>query len=89
MSWAWLLLLAGTLWGQSALEIAQRVQDRTRSQSEHYTGTLQVTDSNRKITEKRWTFDRIGTHGNSKALLRLTAPPEIKRSCAVDCQSSG
>jgi outer membrane lipoprotein-sorting protein len=69
---------AVALRGQSALEIAQKVQDRTRSQSEHYMGTLQVTDSNKKISEKRWTFDRIGTHGNSKAILRFTAPPEIK-----------
>jgi len=73
-----LLFATVALRGQSAQEIAQRVQDRTRSQSERYTGTLQVSDSNKKITEKRWTFDRIGTHGNSKAILRFTAPPEIK-----------
>jgi len=79
MNRACLLLFATVaLRGQSAQEIAQRVQDRTRSQSERYTGTLQVSDSNKKITEKRWTFDRIGTHGNSKAILRFTAPPEIK-----------
>jgi hypothetical protein len=72
------LFAAVVLRGQSAQEIAQRVQDRTRSQSEHYTGTLQVSDANKKITEKRWTFDRMGTHGNSKAILRFTAPPEIK-----------
>jgi outer membrane lipoprotein-sorting protein len=72
------LFAAVVLRGQSAQEIAQRAQDRTRSQSEHYTGTLQVSDSNKKITEKRWTFDRMGTHGNSKAILRFTAPPEIK-----------
>jgi outer membrane lipoprotein-sorting protein len=79
MNRACLLLCAAVLLrGQSAQEIAQRVQDRTRSQSEHYTGTLQVSDSNKKITEKRWTFDRIGTHGDSKAILRFTAPAEIK-----------
>jgi outer membrane lipoprotein-sorting protein len=72
------LFAAVVLQGQSAQEIAQSVQDRTRSQSEHYTGTLQVSDANKKITEKRWTFDRMGTHGNSKAILRFTAPPEIK-----------
>jgi outer membrane lipoprotein-sorting protein len=73
-----LLCATVILKGQSAQEIAQRVQDRARSQSEHYTGTLQVSDSNKKITEKRWTFERIGTHGNSKAILRFTAPSEIK-----------
>jgi hypothetical protein len=79
MNRAWVILCFSiALRGQSALEIATRAQDRTRSQSERYTGTLQVIDSNRKISEKRWTFDRIGSHGNSKAVLRFTAPPEVK-----------
>ena len=37
-----------------------------------------MVDARKKITEKRWTFDRIGSHGNSKSLLRFTAPAEIK-----------
>jgi hypothetical protein len=79
MNRTWMTLFASViLCGQSAQEIAQRAQDRSRSQSEHYTGTLQVIDSNRKITEKRWTFERMGSHGNSKAVLRFTAPPEVK-----------
>ncbi len=73
-----LLLLTSALHAQSALEIARKAQDRTLTQSEHYTGTLQVSDSNRKITEKRWTFDRLGSHGNSKSILRFTAPSEVK-----------
>jgi outer membrane lipoprotein-sorting protein len=79
MNRAWVILFASiALRGQSAVEIAQKSQDRARSQSEHYTGTLQVSDSNRKVTEKRWTFDRIGSHGNSKSILRFTAPSEVK-----------
>ena len=31
-----------------------------------------------KITEKRWTYERLGSHGNSKAVLRFTAPAEVK-----------
>ena len=31
-----------------------------------------------KITEKRWRYDRIGSHGNSKSVLRFTAPAEVK-----------
>jgi hypothetical protein len=72
------LATACGLWGQSALEIAQKAQERTLSKSEHYTGTLQVIDANRKIAEKRWIFDRLGSHGNSKSILRFTAPPEVK-----------
>lgn len=79
MNRAWLPVFAiAVAWGQDAREIARKSQDRSKSQSEHYTGTLQVFDSNRKVSEKRWTFDRIGSHGNSKSILRFTAPPEVK-----------
>jgi hypothetical protein len=71
-------LLARAAQGQPALEIAQKEQERTRSQSERYEGTLQVIDAKRKVTEKRWTFDRMGSHGNSKTILRFTAPAEVK-----------
>lgn len=67
-----------SLRAQTALEIAGRAQQRSRSQSEHYEGTLQVIDAKRKVTEKQWTFDRIGSHGNSKTILRFTSPPEVK-----------
>jgi outer membrane lipoprotein-sorting protein len=79
MNKAWLMLLViSFLRGQTALEIAQKAQERTLSKSEHYTGTLQVIDAHRKVTEKRWIFDRIGSHGDSKSILRFTAPPEVK-----------
>jgi outer membrane lipoprotein-sorting protein len=73
-----LLLAVSAVWGQSAVEIAQKAQERTLSKSEHYTGTLQVIDAHRKVTEKRWIFDRIGSHGDSKSILRFTAPAEVK-----------
>ncbi len=79
MNKAWVMLLfIPFLDGQTALEIAQKAQERTLSKSEHYTGTLQVIDAHRKVTEKRWIFDRIGSHGDSKSILRFTAPPEVK-----------
>jgi outer membrane lipoprotein-sorting protein len=78
MNKAWMLLLTLSAWGQSATEIAQKAQERTLSKSEHYSGTLQVLDAHRKVTEKRWIFDRIGSHGDSKSILRFTAPPEVK-----------
>jgi len=73
-----MLLTVCTAWGQSALEIAQKAQERTLSKSEHYVGSLQVIDAHRKLTEKRWIFDRLGSHGDSKAILRFTSPPEVK-----------
>lgn len=80
MKWAAtaILFVSAVGYAQTAVEIAEKAQQRTRSQSERYEGTLQVIDAKRKVTEKRWTFDRIGSHGDSKTLLRFTAPAEVK-----------
>jgi hypothetical protein len=59
-------------------QIVEEAQHRTTTQSQRYEGTLQVIDAKSKITEKRWEYDRIGSHGSSKAVLRFTAPPEVK-----------
>src|SRR5205085_9223595 len=45
---------------------------------ERYEGILQVIDARSKITEKRGQYDRIGSHGSSKSVLRFTAPAEVK-----------
>lgn len=63
---------------QDARQIVDEAQNRTRSGSQRYEGTLQVIDARTKITEKRWRFDRIGAHGQSKSVLRFTAPAEVK-----------
>jgi|GEM_PF-384983 len=65
-------------WAQDARAIVQESQDRSRSGSEHYEGDLRVIGAKGKITEKRWRYDRIGSHGKSKAVLRFTAPAEVK-----------
>src|SRR3984885_5637593 len=63
---------------QDPRQIVEEAQRRTTSQSQHYEGTLQVVDVKTKITEKRWQYDRIGSHGMSKSVLRFTLPPEVK-----------
>ena len=63
---------------QNPRQIVEEAQRRTTSQSQRYEGTLKVVDAKNKITEKRWTYDRIGSHGSSKAVLRFTAPAEVK-----------
>jgi hypothetical protein len=63
---------------QDARQIMEESQKRTRAASEHYEGLLQVIDAKGKITDKRWAFDRIGSSGASKSILRFTAPPEVK-----------
>jgi hypothetical protein len=63
---------------QDPRQIVEEAQRRTTSQSQHYEGTLQVIDAKTKITEKRWQYDRIGSHGMSKSVLRFSAPAEVK-----------
>jgi len=63
---------------QDPRQIAEEAQRRTISQSQRYEGTLRVVDSKSNVTEKRWQYDRIGSHGSSKVVLRFTSPPEVK-----------
>jgi len=63
---------------QDPRQIMEEVQRRQRSESQHYEGTLEVIGGGNRIATKRWTFDRLGSFGNSKAVLRFTAPPEVK-----------
>ena len=59
-------------------EIVQEVQRRQRSISQRYEGTLEVIGGQNRVATKRWVYQRLGTFGNSKAILRFTAPAEVK-----------
>jgi outer membrane lipoprotein-sorting protein len=78
----WLLagLLSGTRLGAAddAREIVQEAERRTDAKSQRYEGVLQVADDKGKIADKRWTLERLGSHGESKMVLRFTAPAEVK-----------
>jgi len=63
---------------QDGRQIVSEVQKRSHADSEQYEGLLQVIDSHGKVSDKRWTYDRIGSHGNSKAVIRFRNPPEVK-----------
>jgi hypothetical protein len=63
---------------QSAREIMQEAQRRTEVSSQRYEGMLQVIDARGKVTDKRWEYTRLGSHGASKSVLRFTAPAEVK-----------
>lgn len=58
--------------------IVTEAQRRTDAASQRYEGLLQVFDAKGRISDKRWTFTRLGSHGRSKAVLRFTAPAEVK-----------
>lgn len=82
------LLLAAVVpaLAQDGRQIIQEVQKRQHSTSLRYEGTVRTyggtsrvqADVDKHTLIKRWTFERIGDFGNSKAILRFTAPPEVK-----------
>jgi len=66
------------VFGQDPRQIILEVQKRQRSDSQRYEGTLEVISQGNQVTTKRWAYQRIGSFGNSKAILRFTAPAEVK-----------
>lgn len=78
-------LLAGLLLASAPIfaadsprQIVDEAQKRTNSTSESYQGILKSFDAGGKTSEKRWTFERIGAHGQSKSVIRFSAPAEVK-----------
>jgi len=77
--WLPLLLAAGSvLWGQDARKIMEESQKRGSVHSQKYEGVLKVEDKSKTVSEKHWHYVRQGSYGNSKAVLRFTAPAEVK-----------
>ena len=62
----------------NARQIVEEAQKRTDAQSQRYEGLLQVFDAKGKISDKRWTLERLGSHGDSRMVLRFTVPAEVK-----------
>jgi hypothetical protein len=77
VSGCWFLVV-GSLFAQDARQIVAESQRRGQSKSQQYEGTLEVIGSSNKISLKRWMFQRFGSYGASKAILRFTAPAEVK-----------
>ena len=62
----------------NALQIVTEAQKRTTAKSERYQGLLQTFVPSGKTTDKHWLFERIGAHGESKSVIRFTAPSEVR-----------
>src|SRR5918999_6335961 len=62
----------------NARQIVEEAQKRGLSRSQRYEGLLQTFEAAGKTTEKRWIYERLGSHGNSKVIIRFTAPPEVR-----------
>src|ERR1043166_435439 len=71
------LLLTPAL-AQDARQIVAESQRRGRSTSQRYEGSLEVIASKSNVSKKSWTFQRIGAYGDSKAVIRFTAPAGVK-----------
>jgi outer membrane lipoprotein-sorting protein len=63
---------------EDARQIVEESQRRGRSTSQQYDGVLEVIAANNKVSKKSWQFVRLGSFGNSKAIIRFTAPAEVK-----------
>src|ERR1039457_2129900 len=71
-------LAALPVFAQDPRQIIIEVQKRQHADSQRYEGTLEVTSQGNQVATKRWVYQRIGSFGNSKAILRFTAPAEVK-----------
>src|SRR5512140_1298254 len=72
------LLAAAAAFGQDARQIVEESQRRGRANSQRYEGVLEVIAANNKVAKKSWNSQRIGSYGNSKAIIRFTTPAEVK-----------
>ncbi|MGH9592888.1 MAG: outer membrane lipoprotein-sorting protein, partial [Bryobacteraceae bacterium] len=63
---------------QDPRQIILEVQRRQHTTSQRYEGTLEVIGAGNRVATKRWVYQRIGSFGESKAILRFTAPAEVK-----------
>jgi hypothetical protein len=73
-----LAVCAVPLLAQDAREIINEAQKRANAQSQRYEGTLEVINPKRNVATKRWVYTRLGSAGQAKAVLRFTAPAEVK-----------
>jgi hypothetical protein len=60
-----------------AQRIVEEAQRRATTGSERYAGALQSFKGDSRTSEKRWIFERLGAHGESKSIIRFTEPAEV------------
>ena len=61
-----------------ARQIMEESQKRGTTTSQRYEGLLETFDGARKTSEKNWSYTRLGSHGESKVVIRFTAPAEVR-----------
>ena len=60
---------------RSCDEAQRRIVRDSRSATK---GCCRCSTAKGKVSDKRWTFERLGSHGKSQVVLRFTAPAEVK-----------
>ena len=70
--------IARPLTAQDARAIVLEVQNRSSAKSQQYEGLLQVIDSGGKTSDKKWSYSRLGSFGNSKTVIRFSDPAEVR-----------
>lgn len=83
---AWFAPLAAA---DNAQQIVEEAQRRTTTESERYEGLLQSFNATGKTSEKRWIFERLGSHGQGKSVIRFTAPSEVRGVALLIVNHSG
>ena len=63
---------------QDARQIIEESQRRGRANSQRYEGVLEVIGDKGKVSKKSWQSSRLGSYGNSKAVIRFSEPAEVK-----------
>jgi outer membrane lipoprotein-sorting protein len=58
--------------------IVDEWEKRSTSNSYRYEGQLQTVDENGHTTDKSWTLERLGSHGQAKVVIAFKAPAEVK-----------
>ena len=72
------LVLLTAAWAQDARAIVEESQRRGRASSQRYEGVLEVIGAHAKVSKKSWQSFRLGSFGESKAIIRFTAPADVK-----------
>ncbi|HJZ99336.1 MAG TPA: outer membrane lipoprotein-sorting protein [Candidatus Solibacter sp.] len=72
------LIFVLPIYAQDARQIVEESQRRGRANSQRYEGVLEVSAADGKTSSKSWKSLRLGSYGNSKAVIRFSAPAEVK-----------
>ena len=72
--WVW----AAAAWAADPRAVLEEAHKRAKSQSQRYEGTLQVIGAENRVTTKRWIYERVNSLTGVRAMLRFTAPEDVK-----------